>query len=50
MLDSFTPRDLGNTIAKLLDLSPGSNIEIQRDRLDPNRLQVIKLVEKSGSK
>jgi len=40
--DSFTIRDLAATISKLLELTPGSNIEIQRDRLDRNRILVIK--------
>jgi hypothetical protein len=50
MADSFTPRDLGVTIAKLLDLAPGSDIEIQRDKFDSNRLMVIKLTDGSGVK
>jgi hypothetical protein len=40
--ESFSIRDLGETIAKMLDLRPGHTIEIQRDRLNPNRLMIIR--------
>jgi hypothetical protein len=40
--DSFSLRDLGETIAKLLDLREGSDVEIQRNRNNPNELKLIK--------
>ncbi len=40
--DSFTLRDLAATISKLLDLHEGNDIEIQRDKMDPNRLMIIR--------
>jgi hypothetical protein len=48
MPNSLSVKDLGATISKFLDLAPGSDIEIQRDKLDSNRLMVIKLVDGSG--
>jgi hypothetical protein len=39
---SFSIRDLGETIAKMLGLTKGETVEIQRDRLDPNRLMIIR--------
>ena len=39
---SFSVKDLGATIAKMLGLQKNETIEIQRDRLDPNRLMIIK--------
>jgi len=38
-------KTLGETIAKALGLKPGDDIEIQRDRLDPNRVLVAKVRE-----
>lgn len=40
--DSFSIKDLGATIAKMLGLTKGETVEIQRDRLDPNRLMIIR--------
>jgi hypothetical protein len=41
--DSFSLTDLGLTIAKLLGLRFGEDIiEIQRNRLDPNELKIIR--------
>jgi hypothetical protein len=45
MPDSFTIRDLAATLAKILDLQDGSTVEIQRDRANPNRVMVVKLVD-----
>jgi len=39
---SFTFKDLGATIAKILGLNSGEDVEIQRDRTDPNRVLVIR--------
>lgn len=39
---SFTFKDLGETIAKLLGLRSGETVEVQRDRLNPNRLMIIR--------
>jgi antitoxin component of MazEF toxin-antitoxin module len=33
---------LGETIAKALGLKPGDDLEVSKDRLDPNRLLVIR--------
>jgi hypothetical protein len=43
--DSFTITDLAATISKLLDLHEGNDVEIQRDRSNPNRIMVIKRVD-----
>ncbi|MGA2785837.1 MAG: hypothetical protein ABSF09_14195 [Candidatus Bathyarchaeia archaeon] len=42
MSDSFSIKDLGETIAKILGLSVGDNLEVQRDKLNPNRILVIR--------
>jgi hypothetical protein len=39
---SFSIKDLGETIAKMLGLSKGETVEIQRDRFDSNRLLIIR--------
>jgi len=46
---SFSIKDLGEVIAKALGLRPGDDIEIQRDRLDPNRILVRRHVSEQGS-
>ena len=38
---SFTIRDLAKTIWKMLDISVGDDIELQRDRQDPNRIMLV---------
>lgn len=45
MPDSFTFRDLGETIARILDLHLGDSIEIKRDKTDVSRVMVVKLVD-----
>jgi hypothetical protein len=40
--ESFSFKDLGETIAKMLGLSVGDNLEVQRDKLNPNRILVIR--------
>ena len=40
--EPFSIRDLGETIAKMLGLRPGNTVEIQRDRLNPDRLMIIR--------
>ena len=42
MPDPFTIRDLTQVIAKTLGLSPGDDITIQRDKLDCNRILLIR--------
>ena len=43
MTDShFSIEDLARTIRDMLQLSPGDDVEIQRSRLEPDRLLVIK--------
>ena len=44
MPESFTLKTLGEVVAKALDLRSGDDIEIQRDRLDPNRVLVRRYV------
>jgi hypothetical protein len=39
---SFSIKDLSEVIAKALGLRPGDGVEIQRDRLEPNRVLVIR--------
>lgn len=46
---SFSIKDLGAAIAKALGLAPGDEIEISRDRLDPNRVLVRRHVNEQGS-
>ena len=45
LAESFSIRDLGVTIAKILNLQPGEGIEIARDKLDSNRVLVIRIPE-----
>ncbi len=40
--ESFSIKDLGATIARMLGLTKGETVEIQRDRLDPNRLMITR--------
>lgn len=42
MSDSYGIKDLGEAIAKLLGLRSGDDVEIQRNRLDPNRLMIVR--------
>jgi hypothetical protein len=46
---AFSVKDLGEVIAKALGLKPGENIEIQRDRLNPNRVMVLRIPDEQGS-
>ena len=46
---SFTIKDLGTAIAKALGLKLGEEVEIQRDRLDPNRVLVRRHVNQQAS-
>jgi len=41
--ESFTVKDLGPTIAKILGLKDGDIVEIARNKLDANELKIIKL-------
>jgi hypothetical protein len=42
MTESFSIKTLGEVIAKALGLRSGDDVEIQRDRLDPNRVLIIR--------
>ncbi len=46
---AFDVRALGETIAKALGLRPGDDVEIQRDKLDANRVLVRRHANDSGS-
>jgi len=39
--DSFSIKDLGETIAKMLGASVGDHIELMRDKLDKKRIMVV---------
>jgi bifunctional DNA-binding transcriptional regulator/antitoxin component of YhaV-PrlF toxin-antitoxin module len=41
-LNAFDVKMLGETIAKALGLKPGDDLELSKDRLDPNRLLVVR--------
>jgi hypothetical protein len=43
MNNVFDIKTLGEIIAKALGLQPGENVEIRRDRLDPNRVMVLRV-------
>jgi bifunctional DNA-binding transcriptional regulator/antitoxin component of YhaV-PrlF toxin-antitoxin module len=49
MNGAFDFKTLGETIAKALGLKPGDDIEIQKDRLDPNRVLVRRHVNEQVS-
>jgi hypothetical protein len=40
--ESFSIKDLGETIAKMLGASVGDHIELMRDKLDKNRIMVVR--------
>ena len=40
--ESFSVKDLGAMIARMLGLQKNETVEIHRDRLDPNRVMVIR--------
>ena len=46
--ESFSIKDLGETISKMLDLSEGETIRILRDKMDANRLLVQVIRESPG--
>lgn len=39
---TFNVRSLGELVARALGLQPGDDVEIARDRLNPNRLLVLR--------
>ena len=49
MPESFNTKTIGEIVAKALGLRPGDDVEIQRDRLDPNRVLVRRHVSEQGS-
>jgi hypothetical protein len=49
MNGTFDIKALGDIIAKALGLRAGDEIEIQVDRLDPNRVLVRRHVSEQGS-
>jgi hypothetical protein len=40
--ESFSLKDLGEVISKILGLSVGDSLEVQRDKLNSNRILVIR--------
>jgi hypothetical protein len=50
MNGTFDIKTLGEVIAKALGLKPGMNVEIQRDRLNPNRVLVLRVADEQESK
>ncbi len=46
--ESFDFKQLGKAIVDLLKLSEGDSIEIMRDRLDPDRVMVIRIPKGVG--
>jgi hypothetical protein len=46
---SFSIKDVGAAIVKALGLKPDDEIEILRDKLDPNRVLVRRHVSEQGS-
>jgi hypothetical protein len=40
--DSFSIRDLGLAVARVLGLKAGETVEIQRDKTNPNRVLVLR--------
>ncbi|MGA3405001.1 MAG: hypothetical protein ABSD49_04645 [Candidatus Bathyarchaeia archaeon] len=40
--ESFSVADLGRTIAKMLGLQKNQTVELKRDRLDRNRIMIIR--------
>jgi hypothetical protein len=49
MNSTFDIETLGQVIAKAIGLKPGENVEIQRDRLNPNRVLVLRVPDQQGS-
>ena len=41
--EPFTLENLGQAVGKLLGLQVGDTVEIKRDRLDPNRVMIIRI-------
>jgi hypothetical protein len=39
---------LGEVIVKALGLRPGDDIQIQKDRLNPNRVLVLRVADEQG--
>jgi hypothetical protein len=44
MNEKFDARMLGAAVAKALGLKPGDDIVISRDRLDPNRIMIVRRI------
>lgn len=42
MTGTFNVKSLGELVVRALGLQPGDNVEIARDRLNPNRLLVLR--------
>ena len=38
----FTAKELGKAVARILNLQVGDEVEILRDKLNPNRIMVIR--------
>ncbi|MFI5449048.1 MAG: hypothetical protein ACHQ03_04685 [Candidatus Bathyarchaeia archaeon] len=42
MSESIRERKLGQAIAKTLGLAPGDDVELQRDKLNPDRIMILR--------
>lgn len=40
--DSFSPKDLGVTIARILHLEKNDVVEVQKDKTNPDRVVVLR--------
>jgi hypothetical protein len=45
---TFNVKSLGELVARALGLQPGDDVEVARDRLNPNRLLVVRHAEAEG--
>lgn len=48
MPSSFDVKALGEVIARALGAKPGDTLEVQRDKLNPNRVMVLRVVNEPG--
>jgi hypothetical protein len=46
--ESLDSKRLGEVIYELLGFTAGDTVEIKRDRLDPNRLMVLRIPKREG--
>jgi hypothetical protein len=50
MSSTFDIKTLGQVVAKALGLKSGENVEIQRDRLNPDRVMILRVRDAPGAK